>query len=89
LGKKCRESGVPITQFFQKKEVYLEELKRVYDNIPKHCIKVLLGDFNAKIGREITYKPTTGPESLHCISNDNETRLINMAIGKDLIISST
>jgi hypothetical protein len=28
-------------------------------------MKILLGDFNAKVGREDTFKPTTGNESLH------------------------
>jgi hypothetical protein len=50
---------------------------------------VLLVVFNAKIRTEDTYKPTIGSESLHYISNDNGTKLINMAIAKDLIISST
>jgi hypothetical protein len=34
-------------------------------------MKILLGDFNAKVGREDIFKPTTGNESLHEISNDN------------------
>jgi len=71
----------------EKKEEFLEELERAYDNIPRHYIKALLGDFNSK--REITYKPIIGSESFHYISNDNGTRLRNMAIVKDLIISST
>jgi hypothetical protein len=32
---------------------------------------MLLGDFNAKVGREDIFKPTIGYESLHEISNDN------------------
>jgi hypothetical protein len=34
-------------------------------------MKILLGDFNAKVGREVIIKPTIGNESLHEISNDN------------------
>jgi hypothetical protein len=34
-------------------------------------MNILLGDFNAKVGREDIFKPTTGNESLHKISNDN------------------
>jgi hypothetical protein len=34
-------------------------------------MKILLGDFNAKVGREDIFKPTIGNESLHEISNDN------------------
>jgi hypothetical protein len=34
-------------------------------------MKMLLRDFNAKVGREDIFKPTIGNESLHEISNDN------------------
>jgi hypothetical protein len=34
-------------------------------------MEILLGDFNAKLGREDTFKPTIGNESLHQGSNDN------------------
>jgi hypothetical protein len=43
----------------------------VFDRFPKYYMKVLLGDFNAKVGREVIFKPTIGNESLHEISNDN------------------
>jgi hypothetical protein len=35
-------------------------------------MKILLGDFSAKVGREDILKPTIGNESLHEISNDIE-----------------
>jgi hypothetical protein len=34
-------------------------------------MKILLGDFNAKVGRENILKPTIGNESLLEDSNDN------------------
>jgi hypothetical protein len=34
------------------KDSFYEELERVFDKFPKYHIKILLGDFNAKIGRE-------------------------------------
>ena len=34
-------------------------------------MKLLLEDFNAKVGRESVFKPTIGNESLHQVSNDN------------------
>jgi hypothetical protein len=37
-------------------------------------IKVLLGDFNAKAGREDILKPTVGNERLHEIYNYNGVR---------------
>jgi hypothetical protein len=45
-------------------------------------MKILLGNFNAKIGREDIFKLTIGDESLHEISNDNGVRLINFATSK-------
>jgi hypothetical protein len=41
------------------------ELERVFDKFPKYEMKILLGDFNAKVGREDIFKPTIGNESLH------------------------
>jgi len=40
-------------------------------------MKMLLGVFNAKVGRENIFKPTIGQEGLHQDSNDNEVRLVN------------
>jgi hypothetical protein len=34
-------------------------------------MKNLLGDFNAKVGKEDIFKPTIGNENLHEISNNN------------------
>jgi len=49
---------------------------------------MIVGDFNAKIGRENIYRPTIGPDSLHEISNNNGTRLIHFATSQELTISS-
>jgi hypothetical protein len=43
-------------------------------------MKILLGDFNAKVG---IFKPTIGNESLHEISNDNGVILVNFATSKN------
>jgi hypothetical protein len=52
-------------------------------------MKILLGDFNAKLGKEDTFKPTIGNESLHEDSNDNGVRVVNLATSKDLVVKST
>jgi exonuclease III len=51
------------------KDIFYEELESVFDKFPKYHKKILLGDFNAKVGREDIFKPTIGNESLHEISN--------------------
>jgi hypothetical protein len=56
----------------------------VFDKFPKYHIKILLGDFNAKVGRKDIFKPTIGNESLHKISNDNGIRLVNFATSKNI-----
>jgi hypothetical protein len=66
-----------------------DELERVFDKFPKYHIKILLGDFNDKVGRENIFKPTIGNESLHEISNDNGVRIVNFATSKNLIVKST
>ena len=52
-------------------------------------MKILLGDFNAKVGRENIFQPTIGIESVHPESNDNGIRLVNFATSKNLIVKST
>jgi endonuclease/exonuclease/phosphatase family metal-dependent hydrolase len=47
-------------------------------------MKILLGDFNAKVGRGEIFKPTIGNESLHEISNDNGVGSVNFATSKNL-----
>jgi endonuclease/exonuclease/phosphatase family metal-dependent hydrolase len=71
------------------KDSFYEELECVFDKFPKYHMKILLGDFNAKVGRKDTFKPTIGNESLREISNDNGVRLVNFATSKNLRVKST
>ena len=64
------------------KDSFYEELEQVFDHFPKYHMKILIGDFNAKVGRENIFKPTIGQESLHHDSNDNGVRLVNFAASK-------
>ena len=52
-------------------------------------MKFLLGNYNAKVGRENIFQPTIGIESVHPESNDNGIRLVNFATSKNLIVKST
>src|SRR5215469_10555889 len=52
-------------------------------------MKILLGDFNTKVGRENIFKPTIGNESLDQDSNDNGVRIVNFATSKNLVVKST
>jgi endonuclease/exonuclease/phosphatase family metal-dependent hydrolase len=71
------------------KDSFYEELEQVFDQFPSYHMKILLGDFNAKVGREDIFKPIIGNESIHEASNDNGVRVVNFAISKNLIVKST
>jgi hypothetical protein len=45
-----------------------EELDCVFDQFPKDHMKILLGDFNEKVGREDIFKPTIRNKNLHKIA---------------------
>ena len=48
-----------------------------------------MGDANAHIGKEVAFQGTIGAQSLHQNSNDNGHRLIDFAMSRNLVISST
>jgi hypothetical protein len=51
-------------------------------------MKILLGDFYAKLGREDIFKPTIGNESSHEIINDNGITVVIFATSKNLVVKS-
>jgi hypothetical protein len=71
------------------KDRFYEELELVFDKFPRYHMKILLGDFNAKVSREDIFKPTIGNENLHETSNDNGVRVVNFATSKNLTVKST
>jgi hypothetical protein len=71
------------------KDSFYDELERVFNKFPKYHMKILLGDLNAKVGREYIFKPTIVNESLHEISNDNGVRVVNFATSKILTVKHT
>jgi hypothetical protein len=71
------------------KDSFYKELEQVFDHFHRYHMKILLGDFNAKVGRENIFKATVGNERLHQDSNDNGVRIINVATSKNLVVKST
>ncbi|PNF33796.1 hypothetical protein B7P43_G10228 [Cryptotermes secundus] len=68
---------------------FYEELEHVFNKFPKYLMKIVLGDFSAKVGREDIFEPNIGNESLHEISTDNGVRVVNFATSKLLTVKST
>jgi hypothetical protein len=52
-------------------------------------MKHLLGDFNAKLGREDILQPTIWYESLHEDINENGVGVVNFSMCKNVIVEST
>jgi exonuclease III len=66
------------------KDTFYEELEQVFDQFPRCHMKILRGDFNAKIGRADIFKPIVDNGSLHEVSNDNRVSVVNFATSKNL-----
>lgn len=64
-------------------------MKRAYDLAPRFDMKIIMGDFNSKIGKEDVYFPTIGKHSLHDITNNNGYLLVNFASSKNMVIANT
>jgi hypothetical protein len=52
-------------------------------------MKILLGDFNVKVGGENIFKPTVGNKNLCKISSDSGVGVVNFATPKNVIVNST
>ncbi|KAL4103878.1 hypothetical protein QTP88_019213 [Uroleucon formosanum] len=68
------------------KEAFYEQLESALNLIPSNRIQIVLGDLNAKLGKEEMFRQVTGGHSLHDETNDNGTKLIDFAIGNGLVI---
>jgi hypothetical protein len=72
------------------KDSFYKELQHVFHKFPKYHMKILLGDFNEKAGREDIFESAIGNESLHKISNDHGVNfVVNFATSKYLTVKST
>ena len=50
----------PIEEKSDESKDFYEESEQVFDHFPKYHMKMLLGDFNAKVGRENIANNWTG-----------------------------
>jgi hypothetical protein len=75
----CEDTGDDV------KDSLCEEVGHVFYQFPRYSMKILLGDFSAKVGRENIFEPTIGNESLHEHSNDSGFKIVNFAIFKNLV----
>ncbi|XP_060665754.1 uncharacterized protein LOC132798055 [Drosophila nasuta] len=71
------------------KDAFYARLEDTYDRCPNHDVKIILGDFNAKVGRERIFDRTVAQFSLHETTSNNGFRLIDFAAARNMVVSST
>ena len=64
-------------------------MKQNINQIARSDIKIILRDFNTKVGKESVYKPTIGNESLHNETKNNGIKMIQFVISNGLNVRST
>jgi hypothetical protein len=67
------------------KDSFHGESQCVFNKFLKYHMKILLGDFKAKVVREDIFKLKTGNKNLHEICNDNGVGLVTFASAKNLL----
>jgi len=70
-------------------ERFYNKFSDVCDKTPRNDVLTLLGDFNAKIGKEHSNKRVADRTTLHDITSENGEKLVQLAIAHNLEISST
>ena len=72
------------------KNDFYQQLSDTFDELPGHDIKLLLGDFNAKVTSDHTSWPSViSKHSLHPVSNNNGTRLLDFCALHQLTVGGT
>ena len=72
------------------KDNFYRQLNDVQSGLPSHDIKLVLGDFNARVGRDFTAHPgVIGRHSYHKEANDNGKRMLDFCTMHQLTIGGT
>ena len=74
----------------QMKDEWYALFESTLNKVPNHDMMIILGDLNAKVGREVdAFGPAIGMHSLHADSNNNGVRLASLALQYDLVVGGT
>ena len=68
---------------------FYDQLQAVCDKTPKYDIIITLGDFNAKLGKEVEFHGLFGKNSLHESTSNNGLRVAQYAAANSLKVVST
>jgi hypothetical protein len=70
-------------------DAFYEYLNKAYNEAPVSDVKIILGDFNAKVGRENRFSWTIGNESSHSTFSNNGIKLDLFAASNNIVVRST
>ncbi|CAI6368861.1 unnamed protein product [Macrosiphum euphorbiae] len=73
----------------EKYEFY-ENVEQILNETPRNRIRIVLGNFNAKLGKENIFRGNVhGNHSMHYITSENGLRLIDFVSVGGLVVKST
>lgn len=71
------------------KDIFYDSLEELTTQLPKYDLRIVLGDANAKIGKESLWDKVAGKHSLHEVTNENGLRLLSFSEVMNLKVVST
>ncbi|GBM20019.1 Craniofacial development protein 2 [Araneus ventricosus] len=71
------------------KDLLYDLFMKSYDSCPAQDMRLVIVDFNAKIGKERFIRSHAGHNSLHNDTNGNGQRLFEFAVSENMLIAST
>ena len=71
------------------KEQFYDDLQYMVDKVPESDLMIILGDVNAKLGKEPAYQKIIGKHTLHEETNRNGELLCDIAAANNMIVMST
>jgi endonuclease/exonuclease/phosphatase family metal-dependent hydrolase len=73
----------------EEKDTFYDALQAVLEDVPRHDVMMLIGDFNAKVGcANVDRERTMGRHGVG-VMTDNGERLVNLCEENDLVIGGT
>ena len=72
----------------EEKGGFFGALERPCDINPRNHIKIVLGGFHVQVGMEMVSCPTVGKYSLHNLTNNKGSLLIQFAVSRNMLIGS-
>jgi endonuclease/exonuclease/phosphatase family metal-dependent hydrolase len=73
----------------EEKTKFYDKLEKVCEKVKRNDILMIVGDFNAKIGKEERNEGVAGKETIHDTTNDNGAKICDLAAATNTFIVST